>query len=232
MALAMQAIRDVNPAARLIQTEDCGRVLRHAADATPGRVREPPPVADVGSADRPRRCAPSAAALSGRCRRDRRASSIASARSPRRPSVIGLNYYLTSDRFLDHRLDRYPAELHGGNGRIRYADVEAVRARRRGIAGHRAHLLRGVAALSACRWPSPRCTSAAPAKSRCAGCAKPGEARARPRARRRPRRGRHAVGAARIVRLGFARHRSRAATTNPAPSTSARRSRGRPRSRR
>jgi dTDP-4-dehydrorhamnose reductase len=55
--------------------------------------------------------------------------------------VVGLNYYLTSDRYLDHRLGRYPQRTHGGNGRIHYADVEAVRAREDGIAGHRAHLL-------------------------------------------------------------------------------------------
>ena len=55
--------------------------------------------------------------------------------------MIGLNYYLTSDRFLDHRLARYPVSTHGGNGEIRYADVEAVRARDEGIAGHEAHLL-------------------------------------------------------------------------------------------
>ena len=52
-----------------------------------------------------------------------------------------MNYYVTSDRVLDHRLERYPTWLHGGNGRLRYADVEAVRARRRGLVGHRAHLL-------------------------------------------------------------------------------------------
>ena len=32
------------------------------------------------------------------------------------PAIIGINYYLTSDRFLDHRLDRYPAVLHGERG--------------------------------------------------------------------------------------------------------------------
>ena len=61
--------------------------------------------------------------------------------SPIAPDILGLNYYLTSDRYLDDRLDRYPRETHGGNGRIRYADVDAVRARPGGIAGHEAHLL-------------------------------------------------------------------------------------------
>ena len=41
--------------------------------------------------------------------------------------VIGINHYLTSDRFLDHRLERYPPHAHGGNGQLAYADVETVR---------------------------------------------------------------------------------------------------------
>lgn len=44
-----------------------------------------------------------------------------------RPDVNGINHYITSERFLDHRLDRYPEWSHGGNGRHYYADVEAVR---------------------------------------------------------------------------------------------------------
>jgi dTDP-4-dehydrorhamnose reductase len=43
------------------------------------------------------------------------------------PDVIGVNHYLTSDRFLDHRLARYPGMRPGGNGIMRYVDVEAVR---------------------------------------------------------------------------------------------------------
>jgi dTDP-4-dehydrorhamnose reductase len=58
------------------------------------------------------------------------------------PAVVGLNYYLTSDRFLDDRLVKYPSCFHGGNGRIEYADVEAVRARRHGIVGHEALMMR------------------------------------------------------------------------------------------
>ena len=43
------------------------------------------------------------------------------------PDIIGINHYVTSERFLDERLDRYPPHTHGGNDRHRYADVEAVR---------------------------------------------------------------------------------------------------------
>jgi dTDP-4-dehydrorhamnose reductase len=62
-------------------------------------------------------------------------------RRPCRPDIVGLNYYVTSDRFLDNRVDRYPQSTWGGNGRIAYADIEAVRVLRQGIYGHRALLL-------------------------------------------------------------------------------------------
>jgi dTDP-4-dehydrorhamnose reductase len=47
--------------------------------------------------------------------------------NPCPPDIIGINHYLTSERFLDDRLRRYPSHLHGGNGRHQYVDVEAVR---------------------------------------------------------------------------------------------------------
>jgi dTDP-4-dehydrorhamnose reductase len=49
------------------------------------------------------------------------------AADPEPPDLIGVHHYPTSDRFLDHRLRRYPAWTHGGNGRVAYADVELVR---------------------------------------------------------------------------------------------------------
>jgi len=54
-----------------------------------------------------------------------RLEAIAAAPCP--PDVIGVNHYLTSDRFLDHRVQLYPPHVRGGNGRQAYADVEAVR---------------------------------------------------------------------------------------------------------
>lgn len=42
------------------------------------------------------------------------------------PDVVGINHYLLSTRYLDHRLDIYPKHTHGGNGIDRYADVGAV----------------------------------------------------------------------------------------------------------
>lgn len=43
------------------------------------------------------------------------------------PDIIGINHYLTSERFLDDRLDLYPGQPVGSNGRHDYVDVEAVR---------------------------------------------------------------------------------------------------------
>lgn len=123
--LSMQAIRSVNPQARLIQTDDLGRTYSTALlaeqaafdngrrwlgwDLLCGMVGPEHPfwerLCGLGLGDRLRAV------------RD----------DPCPPDVIGINHYLTSDRFLDHRLQRYPASTHGGNGRLAYADVEAVR---------------------------------------------------------------------------------------------------------
>jgi dTDP-4-dehydrorhamnose reductase len=140
VVLAMEAIRDVNPAARLIQTEDCGASfgteitkiqVDHEShrrwltwDLLTGRVDGDHPLYDW------------------LVRHGATAHDLAFFRErPCPPAVLGLNYYLTSDRYLDERLDHYPKDQHGGNGRIRYADVEAVRARPEGIVGHEAHLI-------------------------------------------------------------------------------------------
>ncbi|MDP3635052.1 NAD(P)-dependent oxidoreductase [Phenylobacterium sp.] len=54
-------------------------------------------------------------------------ASPAIAQAPCPSDVIGVNHYVTSDRHLDHRLERYPFHTRGGNGLRGYADVEAVR---------------------------------------------------------------------------------------------------------
>ena len=43
------------------------------------------------------------------------------------PDLIGINHYLTSERFLDDRVNRYPGVVAGSNGRDTYVDIEAVR---------------------------------------------------------------------------------------------------------
>jgi len=139
-ALAMTAIRRVNPTARLIQTEDCGRCYGT-------RVTQPQVAFEnhrrwltwdllCGRVDRRH---PLHKFLTKHGASDAELDWLRAHPTP--PQVVGLNYYVTSDRFLDERLDRYPVDTHGGNGGIAYADVEAVRVREEGLAGHAAHLI-------------------------------------------------------------------------------------------
>ncbi|HET7698739.1 MAG TPA: family 1 glycosylhydrolase, partial [Vicinamibacterales bacterium] len=140
IAGAMRAIRGIVPQARLVQTEDCGRSFGTVATAAQVRFEEQRRwltfdllTGRVTSSHPLWRWLTSHGAVAGEL--------APLAEQPCAPDVVGLNYYLTSDRFLDHRLDRYPAACHGGNGATPYADVEAVRARPEGIVGHEAHLL-------------------------------------------------------------------------------------------
>jgi dTDP-4-dehydrorhamnose reductase len=43
------------------------------------------------------------------------------------PDILGFDHYLTSERYLDHRVERFPKVEPGSNGQHRYVDVEAVR---------------------------------------------------------------------------------------------------------
>ncbi|WP_407572199.1 dTDP-4-dehydrorhamnose reductase [Deinococcus altitudinis] len=126
--LSMQAVREVNSQAALIQTEDMGRV--HGT----------PALAEQVEFENLRRWL-SFDLLCGRV--DERhglwtyllwagatpQEVLWFAEHPCPPEVLGLNVYPTSERYLDERLDRHPARSHGSNGRTRYADVEAVRVR-------------------------------------------------------------------------------------------------------
>ncbi|MGB9178621.1 MAG: family 1 glycosylhydrolase [Pyrinomonadaceae bacterium] len=135
--LAMRAIREINPRARLVQTEDLGktfstRTLRYQAefenerrwltfDLLCGRIVTGHPMWDYF------------------CRvvgiEEKELAWFAD--NPCPPDTIGINHYLTSERFLDERITRYPSCTHGGNGRHTYADVEAVRVCAEGPAGAR-----------------------------------------------------------------------------------------------
>ncbi|GAB4385889.1 MAG: hypothetical protein Kow00121_51430 [Elainellaceae cyanobacterium] len=123
--LAMRAIRQINPQAQLIQTEDLGKtfstpLLAYQAefendrrwlslDLLCGRVNPAHPLwsyllyvgveADELLWFQDHSCP---------------------------PDIIGINRYVCGDRFIDERLDRYPIHTHGGNGKHPYADVEAV----------------------------------------------------------------------------------------------------------
>jgi dTDP-4-dehydrorhamnose reductase len=137
---AMKAIRRITPGARLIQTEDCG-----VTTGTPATIEQ---VTHEGN----RRwltwdllaghVAPAHPMWRDLVAWGIEARALMSLRDdPCPPDVVGLNYYLTSDRHLDEQLERYPLWTHGGNGRVQYADVEAVRASDHGIAGHYTHLM-------------------------------------------------------------------------------------------
>ncbi|MBW3633488.1 MAG: family 1 glycosylhydrolase, partial [Chloroflexi bacterium] len=124
--LAMREIRQVNPAAQLVQTEDLSRVwstprLRYQADYENQRrwLSLDLLCGRVGS-DHPLWQHLWWLGLTW----DEFAPFL---EQPCPPDIIGGNYYVTSERFLDHRRNRYPRTTHGSNGRDTYADVEAVR---------------------------------------------------------------------------------------------------------
>ncbi|MDQ4005765.1 MAG: dTDP-4-dehydrorhamnose reductase, partial [Actinomycetota bacterium] len=124
--LAMRAIRRVNPAARLIQNEDIGTTvstlpLRNRArfenerrwltfDLLCGRVDPEstlwPTLADWIPVQELQDLVD----------------------DPCPPDVLGVDHYLTSDRLLDHWVDRYPEWSHSDHDGDWHADVEAVRA--------------------------------------------------------------------------------------------------------
>lgn len=134
IVLAMKAIREVNPGAQLIQTEDLGRTystksLAYQADfenerrwltfdLLSGRLRPETPMWNyfvwLGVEEQ---------------------EMTYFLDNPVPPDVLGINYYITSERFLDDRLSKYPPDTHGGNNRHSYADVEAVRVCAEGVGG-------------------------------------------------------------------------------------------------
>lgn len=126
IAMAMRAVREVNPAARLVQTEDFGRI--HA-----------PPHLDYQARYENERRWLAIDLLTGRVVPGHRFHArLLGAGVPAEhlrqlsddpcpPDIIGIDYYLTSDRLLDHRAELYPGEELGGNGQHSYVDVAAVR---------------------------------------------------------------------------------------------------------
>ncbi|GAA4000585.1 family 1 glycosylhydrolase [Sphingomonas humi] len=124
--LAMRAIRAVNPGALHIVTEDLGKTFatprmayqaRHenqrrwlSLDLLIGRVDERHPfwpmLIEAGA---------DPAVLAELTRQEAA------------PDLIGINHYLTSERYLDERKKLYPDQPVGTNGTDRYVDLEAVR---------------------------------------------------------------------------------------------------------
>src|SRR4029450_10842054 len=117
----MNAIHEVNPLAELVQTEDAGS------------TRSTPALAAQAAFENDRRWL-SLDLITGRVTLDHPLWSYLASSAARRDelgwlqghqaraAIGGLNYYVTSDRFLDDRLHLHPLESYGGNGRMRYAD--------------------------------------------------------------------------------------------------------------
>jgi dTDP-4-dehydrorhamnose reductase len=130
--LSMRAIRRVRSDARLVQTEDVGCIwstsqlgsLRDLLDERRwlsfdllcGLVTRHHPLyeymLDAGMSDE---------------------EILWFGENPCPPDTIGINYYLTSDRYLDHRIDQYPADRRSAEGPL--VDIEAVRIRPEWTAG-------------------------------------------------------------------------------------------------
>ena len=125
-ARAMREIRLVNSDAQLIQTEDLGKVAGTPAleaqcafenerrwltwDTLCGRVVRGHPCWNY---------------LRGAGRDvERELCALADAPSP--PDLVGINHYITSERYLDDHVERYSLNEIGGNGHIVYADVAQV----------------------------------------------------------------------------------------------------------
>lgn len=124
--LAMQKIREVNPDAQFIQTEDITKIHSEPAlayqaefenmrrwltfDLLCGKVVPSTPMwqylLSLGITNHELRFFID---------------------NPCAPDILGLNYYVTSERYLDGNVDRYEAWQRGGNGIDEYVDTEAVR---------------------------------------------------------------------------------------------------------
>ncbi len=140
VVLAMRAIREVNPDARLVQTDDLGKTF------------STPTLAYQADLENERRWI-SWDLLTGRLTPDhlmwgwlRRCAGVEDAElawfheNPCPPDIVGINTYLSSERFLDERVDRYPTEIPGTNGRHTYVDVLAARVLPEGASGPEALL--------------------------------------------------------------------------------------------
>lgn len=133
--LAMRAIREIQPGAELIYTEDGGSIFGTLELES---VREEREARRWLGTDLLCGCVDQSHPLYGfLLRHGISADEIAwfsANQCP--PSVIGLNYYPTSDRFLDHRVELYPEVFRGGDtGAEPLVDIEAVRVYTPGIAG-------------------------------------------------------------------------------------------------
>jgi len=133
---AMRAIRRVTPQARLVQTEDFGSVFSTPMLAYQARWENQRRFAslDLLSGNFIDETLPFRGFMLEHGLSHEVLASFNDEPCP--PDIIGVNHYVTSDRFLDHDLGKYPQHVHGGNGIHRYADVEAVRVLGPCVPGH------------------------------------------------------------------------------------------------
>lgn len=135
ITVTMGVIRQVNPAAKLVQTEDLGKTY------------STPLLAYQANFENERRWM-SIDLISGKINYQHPLWKYLLAigvtkeelnwflENPCPPDILGINHYVTSERFLDENIKNYPKSSHGGNGIHRYADIEAVRVKEDGINSH------------------------------------------------------------------------------------------------
>jgi dTDP-4-dehydrorhamnose reductase len=127
VVVAMRAIRSINRDAKLVQTDDLGKTyststLRYQADHNNERRWLAWDLL-CGMVDRHH-------ALYEwllRCGHAGEAELAWFIENPCPPDIVGINHYVTSERYLTDDVEAYAACYRGGNGRDQYADVEAAR---------------------------------------------------------------------------------------------------------
>lgn len=124
--MGMKAIREINPQAKLIETEDLSRCY------------STPLLAYQANYENHRRWL-SYDLLCGRVDEKHvmwknmiesgitREEIVFFRKNKCVPYIAGFNYYITSERYLDEDLAKYPSQYHGGNGIHSYADIETVK---------------------------------------------------------------------------------------------------------
>ena len=125
--LAMREIRAVNPRAKLVQTDDLGKTYgtptMQAVTAFYNERRWLTWDLLCGKVD------PTHALWSYFIKNGVTAAELLwFQQNACPPDIIGVNYYVTSERWLDHRTGNYPEHCRGMAGELPCADIEASRA--------------------------------------------------------------------------------------------------------
>jgi dTDP-4-dehydrorhamnose reductase len=125
VVLSMRAIRAINPNAKLVQTDDLGKTYGT------------PEMADVAEFYNARRwlawdllcgmVGPNHALWDYLSRHVSTDELLWFRDNPCPPDIIGVNYYVTSERWLDHRPERYPQHHRGMVAGRPCADIETAR---------------------------------------------------------------------------------------------------------